>query len=45
VEGGWMEQPGFPKQQGWPGTSEDYQVALISPDGFYDLEMSKNYGM
>lgn len=40
----WMSPPGWPRQDGWPGNGNHYQVALLSPDGRYDKERGRNYG-
>jgi hypothetical protein len=40
----WMNKPGWPLQDGWPGNNNHYSIALLSPDGQYDMEKENNYG-
>jgi M6 family metalloprotease-like protein len=40
----WQSAPGWPLQVGWPGNDNHYQIALLSPDGSYDIETGENYG-
>jgi hypothetical protein len=40
----WQSAPGWPLQEGWPGNSNHYQIALLSPDGSYDIELGENFG-
>ncbi len=39
-----MNKPGWPLQTGWPGNNNHYSIALLSPDGQYDMERDNNYG-
>ena len=39
-----MSTPGWPGLDGWPGNGKHYAVALLSPDGRYDMETGSNWG-
>jgi M6 family metalloprotease-like protein len=37
-------EEGYPGQTGWPNNGKHYRIALMQPDGLYDLEKGKDFG-